>query len=54
MARVREFCAANIARLVLSIVILVGLLFGLGIWMFYSAGNGRLVDQHPQAIVPAK
>ncbi|AXC16169.1 hypothetical protein ACPOL_6965 (plasmid) [Acidisarcina polymorpha] len=38
----------------LSIIILVGVLLGIAIWMFYSSGSGRLVDQHPQSIVPAK
>ncbi|AXC14022.1 hypothetical protein ACPOL_4754 [Acidisarcina polymorpha] len=38
----------------LSVVILVGILLGAVVFIFYSAGNGRLIDQHPQSIVPSK
>jgi hypothetical protein len=40
MARVGEFCPSNIARLVLTVVILVTLALALGVWLFHSPGHG--------------
>ena len=42
----REFCRSNVARLVLGIVIVLGVLLGIGVWMFYSPGHGTSIV-HP-------
>jgi uncharacterized membrane protein YqiK len=54
MARVAEFSAANISRLVLTVIIVLGILLGLGVWMFYSPGHAPVIDQPPQKIAPTK
>ena len=54
MARVGEFCAANVTKLVLSVVIMLGLVLGMGVWMFYSSGHAPVIDQPPQKIAPPK
>jgi hypothetical protein len=45
MARVGEFCSANIAKLLLSVFIVVALLVGVGIWVFYSPGRTAPIVQ---------
>jgi hypothetical protein len=40
MPRVGEFCASNIARFLLTVVIVVTLLVALGVWLFHSPGRG--------------
>jgi hypothetical protein len=46
MPRVGQFCASNIARLLLSVFIVVTLLVALGVWLFYSPGRGVPPEQH--------
>jgi hypothetical protein len=41
MARVGEFCPANVTRFVLSVVIVVALALGFGIWLFSSRPRAR-------------
>jgi len=53
MARIAEFCASNIARLLLKVVIGVVVLLCIGVWMFYSKGCGSLVKQPAPASAPA-
>jgi hypothetical protein len=53
MARVGEFCAANVTRLVLSVVIILGLLLGFGVWLFYSPAHAPIIKLAPQN-TPAK
>ena len=47
MARVGEFCAANVTRLVLKVVIVVGLVLGVGVWLFYSHGHAPVIKLAP-------
>lgn len=46
MARVGEFCAANITKLLLGVVIALALLLAVGYWVFYSPGRGTPIE-HP-------
>jgi hypothetical protein len=48
MARVGEFCAANVTRLLLGVVILVALLLCAGVWMYYSSGHGQIIKESPK------
>jgi hypothetical protein len=41
MPRVGEFCASNIARLLLTVVIVVTLLLALGVYLYHSPGHGE-------------
>jgi hypothetical protein len=53
MARVQEFRGANVTRLLLSVVIVVGLILCVGIWVFYSPGRrAPIVQPAPSATVP--
>ena len=54
MARVGEFCAANITRFVLGVVIMVGLVLMAGVWLFYSPDHAPVVKLAPQNSAPAK
>ena len=45
MARVGEFCASNVARLLLTVVIIILLVLAVAVWFFYSPGRGSLVKQ---------
>jgi hypothetical protein len=54
MARVGEFCAANVTMLVLKVVIVVGLVLGVGVWLFYSPGHAPVIKLAPQSSAPAK
>ena len=54
MTRVGEFCAANVTRLVLGIVIMVGLAIGFGAWLFYSPGHAPVIKLTPHKIAPAE
>jgi hypothetical protein len=50
MPRVGEFCASNIARLVLMVVIGVVLATALGVWLFHQPGHGTSIESpasHP-------
>jgi hypothetical protein len=54
MARVGEFCAVNVTKLLLSVVIFIGLLLASTVWMFYSPSHAPAIEQAPQKIVPAR
>jgi hypothetical protein len=45
MPRVGQFCASNIARLLLSVVIVVTLLVALGFWLYHTPGSGTSIEQ---------
>jgi uncharacterized membrane protein len=53
MARVGEFCTANIARLLLTVFIGIGLLLLVGAWFFYSPAKGSSIVQ-PTHAAPQK
>ncbi len=53
MARVGEFCTSNVARLLLGIFIVVGLIFAVGVWTFYSPGRGVSIA-HPTQTEPQR
>jgi hypothetical protein len=54
MARVGEFCAANVARLLLSVVIVVAVLLGAAVWMYYSSGHGQIIKESPKEALPSR
>jgi hypothetical protein len=54
MARVGEICAANVTRLVLGVVIMVGLVLMAGVWLFYSPSHAPVIKLAPQNSAPAK
>ena len=54
MPRKGEFCASNIARLLLSVVIVVTLVLAVGIWLFNSPGRGTPLQQPTHAADPVK
>ncbi len=53
MEKVREFCATNIAKLLLSVFIFVVVLLGIGVWVFYSPGRTAPIEQPSQQAKPA-
>jgi hypothetical protein len=52
MPRVGQFCPSNIARLLLSVVIVVTLLIALGFWLYQSHGHGTSIEQRTDAPAP--
>jgi len=54
MPRVGEFCASNIARLLLSVVIVVALVAAIGVYLFHSPGQGTPIEQPAHATDPVK
>jgi hypothetical protein len=54
MPRVGEFCASNIARLLLGVVIVVALMAAVGVWLFHSPGHGTPIEQPTNATQPLK
>jgi hypothetical protein len=44
MARVGEFCPSNIARLLLSVFIIVTLVIAVGFWLYQTAGHGTSIE----------
>jgi hypothetical protein len=54
MPRVGEFCASNIARLLLGVVIVVALVAALGVWLFHAPGQGTPIEQPTSATEPVK
>jgi uncharacterized membrane protein len=50
MARIAEFSSANIARFLLGVFIAVMLVLAVGVWFFYSPGQGTSIEKtQPQA-----
>jgi hypothetical protein len=54
MPRVGEFCASNIARLLLGVVIVVALVAAVGVWLFQSPGHGTPIEQPAHVTEPVK
>jgi Trk-type K+ transport system membrane component len=47
MPRVGQFCASNIARLLLTVVIIVTLLTAIGFWLYQSPGHDTSIIHSP-------
>jgi len=49
MPRVGQFCASNITRLLLGVIIVVTLVAAIGVWIYHSPGHGTSIEQpaHP-------
>jgi hypothetical protein len=45
MPRIGQFCPSNIARLLLSVVIIVTLLIVIGFWLYQAPGRGASIEQ---------
>jgi hypothetical protein len=45
MPRVGQFCASNIARLLLTVVIIVTVLTAVGFWLYRSPCHGTTIKQ---------
>jgi hypothetical protein len=45
MPRVGQFCPSNIARLLLSVVIIVTLLIAFGFWLYQTSGHGASIER---------
>jgi hypothetical protein len=54
MPRVGEFCASNIARLLLSVAIVVVLVAAIGVWLYHSPARGTSIEHTPYSATPVK
>jgi len=54
MPRVGQFCPSNIARLLLSVFIIVTLVAAIGFWLYQSPGRGTSIEQPTQSATPNK
>jgi hypothetical protein len=45
MPRVGEFCASNVTRLLLSVLIVVTLALVIGVWLYNSPGRGTPIQE---------
>ena len=54
MPRVGEFCASNITRLLLGVVIVLVLVAALGEWLFHSPGYGTPIQRPASTTEPVK
>jgi hypothetical protein len=54
MPRVGEFCASNITRLLLGVVIVVVLVAAIGVWLFHSPGYGTPIERPASTTEPIK
>jgi hypothetical protein len=45
MPRTGEFCASNIIRLLLGVVIVVTLVAAVAVWIYHSPGHGSSIEQ---------
>jgi hypothetical protein len=45
MPRVGQFCASNIARLLLGVIIVVTLVAAVGAWIYHTPGHGTSIEQ---------
>jgi hypothetical protein len=52
MARVGQFCASNIARLLLGVIIVVTLVVAIGVWIYHSPGHGTSIEQPASTAEP--
>jgi hypothetical protein len=44
MPRVGEFCPSNVARLLLSVVIVVALVVAVGAWLYHTHGHASSIE----------
>jgi hypothetical protein len=49
MPRVGQFCPSNIARLLLSVIIIVTLVTAIGFWLYHAPGHGTSIEQPSHA-----
>jgi hypothetical protein len=54
MPRVGQFCPSNIARLLLTVVIIVSLVAAIGFWLYHSPGHHTSIVQPTQSAAPDK
>lgn len=54
MPRVGEFCASNIARLLLSVGIVVVIVAALGVWLYHSPAHGPSIEHAPSSASPVR
>jgi hypothetical protein len=54
MPRAGEFCPSNIARLLLTVVIIVTLLNAIGFWLYQRPGRGPSIEQPTHSATPDK
>jgi hypothetical protein len=47
-----EFCPSNIARLLLSVVIIVMMVPAIGFWLYHSSGHGTSIEQSTYSATP--
>jgi hypothetical protein len=52
MPRVGEFCASNILRLILGVVIVVTLVAAIGVWIYHSPGHGTSIEEPAHSAEP--
>jgi hypothetical protein len=52
MPRVGQFCASNIIRLLLGVVIIVTLLAAIGFWLYQTHGYGTSILQPTHSPAP--
>ena len=45
MPRVGQFCASNIVRLLLTVLIIVTLVTAIGFWLYQSPAHGTSIEQ---------
>jgi hypothetical protein len=45
MPRVGQFCPSNIARLLLTVVIIVTVLTAIGFWLYQAPGHGTSIKR---------
>ena len=54
MAADREFSGINIAKLLLSVFIVIVLVLAFGTWIFYSSGHRSIEHTTPSATPPSR
>jgi F0F1-type ATP synthase assembly protein I len=54
MPPVGQFCASNVARLLLTVVIIVTLVAAICFWLYQSPGHGNSIEQPAQSAAPDK
>jgi hypothetical protein len=47
MPRVGQFCPSNIARLLLTVVIVLTVLTAIGFWLYQTPGHGGSITHSP-------
>ena len=54
MPRVGEFCASNITRMLLGVVIVLVLVAAVGVWLFHSPGYGTRIERPGSTSEPVR